>query len=333
MTQHHVAVIDDFKQRSIQTIIDTIPKDWTLSVTPSGSESDVSATIKQADVIFLMGKGVTAEMVNAAPRLRFIQKLGAGVDNIDVRACSERCVTVARLAGGNAVPVAEHTLLMTLATLRRLAQLDRNTRNGLWVREQARTVSRQLSGKTVGIIGFGAIGRAYARLLRGFEVKVKYFDIVRAPADLCEAVNASYAEVDEVLATSDVISVHTPLTELTRHMFGQREFALMKPEAVFINCARGGIVDEDALIEALSSGAIHGAGIDVFGQEPPDLSIRFFELDNCVVTPHTAGGTVDNFEHVVRRAVDNVHRLDRGEPLPEADLVKPKQPVLADNKA
>ena len=324
MTIHHVAVIDDFKEKSIQTIADCIPRDWQLHVSPSGSAEDVAATITNADVIFLMGKGVTSAMVNAAPRLRFIQKLGAGVDNIDVQACSTRGVTVAKLAGGNAVPVAEHTLLMTLAALRRISQLDRDTRNGLWVREQARTVSRQLSRKTVGIVGFGAIGRAYAQVLRGFDVKVKYFDLVKAPAEVCEALNATYADFDEVLSSSDVISVHTPLTDLTRHMFGKREFALMKPEAVFINCARGGIVDEDALIEALTNGSIHGAGIDVFGQEPPESSIRFFELDNCVVTPHTAGGTVDNFEYVVRRAIKNVHRLDRGEPLPAADLVKPR---------
>ena len=325
MTAHHIAVIDDFQEKSIQTIADCIPGDWKLHVSPSGSPEDVTATIADADVIFLMGKGVTESMVNASPKLRFIQKLGAGVDNIDVQACSARGVTVAKLAGGNAVPVAEHTLLMTLATLRRLAQLDRDTRKGLWVREQARTVSRQLTRKTVGIVGFGAIGRAYAQVLQGFDVKVKYFDIVKAPANVCETLNATYTDFDELLSTSDVISVHTPLTALTRHLFGKREFAMMKPEAVFINCARGGIVDEDALIHALVNGLIHGAGIDVFGQEPPDASIQFFELDNCVVTPHTAGGTVDNFEYVVRRAVENVHRLDRGEPLPAADLIKSKQ--------
>lgn len=325
MTAHHVAVIDDFQEKSIQTIADNLPQDWQLSVSPSGSPEDVLATIGKADVIFLMGRRVTEAMIHAAPKLRFIQKLGAGVDNIDVAACSARGITVAKLAGGNAVPVAEHTLLMTLATLRRLSQLDRDTRKGLWVREQARTVSRQLSGKTVGIVGFGAIGRAYARVLRGFDVTVKYFDIVKAPADVCAALNATYAAFDELLGSCDIISVHTPLTDLTRHMFGKREFGLMKSNAVFINCARGGIVDEDALIEALSTGAIHGAGIDVFGQEPPDPSIRFFELDNCVVTPHTAGGTVDNFEHVVQMAVENVQRLDRGEPLPEADLVEPAE--------
>lgn len=321
MTAHVVAVIDDFQPKSLDTIAQCLPKDWSLKVTASNAASDVQAAMAQADIIFLMGKAVTASMVQASRKLRFIQKLGAGVDNIDLLACKAQGVAVAKLHGGNAVPVAEHTLLMTLATLRRLPQLDRDTRNGLWVREQARTVSRQLSGKTVGIVGFGAIGRAYARLLRGFDTKVIYFDIVQAPPALCRELNATYTDFDTLLGSSDIISVHTPLTDATRHRFGAREFALMKPTAVFINCARGGIVDETALLDVLERQAIHGAGIDVFAQEPTPVSTAFFALDNCVVTPHTAGGTVDNFESVVKRAIDNVQRLDQGQALPEGDRV------------
>jgi D-3-phosphoglycerate dehydrogenase / 2-oxoglutarate reductase len=321
MTAHVVAVIDDFQKKSLDTISTCLPEGWTLMITTSNSAKDVQTAMADADVIFLMGKAVTAPMVQASHKLRFIQKLGAGVDNIDLQACQAQGVAVAKLHGGNAVPVAEHTLLMTLATLRRLPQLDRDTRNGLWVREQARTLSRQLSGKTVGIVGFGAIGRAYARLLRGFDAKVNYFDIVHAPPALCRELNATYTDFDTLLSSSDIISVHTPLTEATRHRFGAREFALMKPSAVFINCARGGIVDEAALLEALKRNAIHGAGIDVFAQEPTPVSTAFFTLDNCVVTPHTAGGTVDNFEYVVRRAIANVQRLDQGQALPEGDRV------------
>uniref|UniRef100_UPI0040472E89 2-hydroxyacid dehydrogenase n=1 Tax=Orrella sp. TaxID=1921583 RepID=UPI0040472E89 len=321
MAAHVVAVIDDFQQKSLDTIAQCLPKDWVLRITASNSAGDVQSAMAQADIIFLMGKAVTAPMVQASQKLRFIQKLGAGVDNIDLQACKSQGVVVAKLHGGNAVPVAEHTLLMTLATLRRLPQLDRDTRAGLWVRERARTVSRQLSGKTVGIVGFGAIGRAYARLLRGFDAKVNYFDIVEAPPSLCRELNATHMDFDALLSTADIVSVHTPLTEATRHRFGAREFALMKPSAVFINCARGGIVDEVALLEALKRNVIHGAGIDVFAQEPTPQSTAFFTLDNCVVTPHTAGGTVDNFEHVVKRAIDNVQRLDQGQALPEGDRV------------
>jgi len=321
MAAHVVAVIDDFQQKSLDTIAQCLPKDWTLRVTASNSAGDMQTAMAEADIIFLMGKAVTAPMVQASRKLRFIQKLGAGVDNIDLQACKTQGVAVAKLHGGNAVPVAEHTLLMTLATLRRLPQLDRDTRTGLWVRERARTVSRQLSGKTVGIVGFGAIGRAYARLLRGFDAKVNYFDIVQAPPALCRELNATFTDFDALLSTSDIISVHTPLTDATRHRFGACEFALMKPTAVFINCARGGIVDEAALLEALKRDTIHGAGIDVFAQEPTPQSTEFFTLDNCVLTPHTAGGTVDNFEHVVKRAIDNVQRLDQGQALPEGDRV------------
>jgi D-3-phosphoglycerate dehydrogenase len=321
MAAHVVAVIDDFQQKSLDTIAQCLPKDWTLKVAASNSAGDMQTAMAEADIIFLMGQAMTAHMVQASRKLRFIQKLGAGVDNIDLQACKAQGVAVAKLHGGNAVPVAEHTLLMTLATLRRLPQLDRDTRAGLWVREQARTVSRQLSGKTVGIVGFGAIGRAYARLLRGFDAKVNYFDTVQAPPALCRELNATFTDFDALLSTSDILSVHTPLTDATRHRFGAREFALMKPTAVFINCARGGIVDEAALLEALKRNSIHGAGIDVFAKEPTTQSTEFFTLDNCVLTPHTAGGTVDNFEQVVKRAIDNVQRLDQGQALPEGDWV------------
>ena len=318
---HTVAVIDEFHANSLQTIKDGLPADWTLRITDSQSQSDIENAVSEADILFVMGRGVSADLMSKAPGLKFIQKLGAGVDNIDAAACQQRGIVLAKLQGGNAVPVAEHTLLMTLATLRRLPALDRQTRDGQWVREQARTVSRQLSGKTVGIIGFGAIGKAYAQLLLGFKAEVLYFDLVQADVQTCQQLNARFVDMDTLLKTADVVSLHVPLTDLTRHMIGQRELGLMKPSAILVNCARGGVLDEQALYESLQRGAIHGAGIDVFGVEPTRKDHPLFTLENCVVTPHTAGGTVDNFENVVRKAVQNVQRLDNNEPFAPGDRV------------
>lgn len=321
MTTHTVAVIDDFHPNSMQTIKNGLPSDWRIEIANAHDPADVKRVLGQADVLFIMGKGMSAAMLEQAPRLKFIQKLGAGVDNIDAQACQARGIVLAKLQGGNAVPVAEHTLLMTLATLRRLPQLDRETRRGEWVRERARTVSRQLSEKTVGIVGFGAIGKAYAQLLTGFGAKVIYYDLVQAPDEVCARLNATFVELDTLLATADIISLHVPLTELTRHMIAARELGLMQKHAVLINCARGGVVDEAALTEALEQQTIHGAGIDVFHNEPTHASNPLFALDNCVVTPHTAGGTVDNFENVVRKAVENVKRLDQGQAFEPGDRV------------
>lgn len=318
---HTIAIIDAFHAGSLDTIKRCLPSDWKLQIASSTSFSDAVKVMADADVLFVMGSAVPATLIDQAPRLKFIQKLGAGVDNIDAATCKARSIVLAKLQGGNAVPVAEHTLLMTLATLRRLPQLDRETRDGQWVRERARTVSRQLSNKTVGIVGFGAIGKAYAQLLLGFNVRVLYHDLVIAPDDVCQRLNATAVNLDTLLAESDIVSLHVPLTDLTRHLIGAREIALMKPESILINCARGGVVDETALVSALSSGAIHGAGIDVFQDEPTHADNPLFKLDNCVITPHTAGGTVDNFENVVRKAIENVRRLDRGEQIPAGDRV------------
>ena len=318
---HTVAIIDAFHPGSLDTIKRCLPADWQLQIAASTSASDAAKVMSNADVLFVMGSGVSADLIEQAPKLKFIQKLGAGVDNIDAKACQARGIVLAKLQGGNAVPVAEHTLLMTLATLRRLPQLDRETRDGQWVRERARTVSRQLSNKTVGIVGFGAIGKAYAQILLGFQVRVLYHDVVTAPVDVCQRLNATAVNLETLLSESDIVSLHVPLTDLTRHMIGAKELARMKHESVLINCARGGVVDEAALYNSLASGAIHGAGIDVFQEEPTHADNPLFKLSNCVVTPHTAGGTVDNFENVVRKAIDNVYRLDRGEEIPSGDRI------------
>ena len=320
MKTHTVAVVDKFHQPSLDTIARCLPKEWKLKISNSTDLADMQSVIHDADVLFVMGVKIDDQFIKAAPKLRFIQKLGAGVDHIDLLTCQDHGITVARLGGGNAVPVAEHTLLLTLAALRHLPKLDLETRAGEWVRERARTVSRQLSQKIVGIIGFGAIGKAYAQLLKGFDVRVQYFDIVKANAATCGFLNASYVEFEDLLRSSDVISLHVPLNAETRHMIGKSELKLMRKEAVLINCARGGIVDESALIEALQSESIHAAGLDVFSTEPPGINSPLFKLKNIVVSPHTAGGTVDNFEKIVLRAIENVCTLDSGLSLPANDI-------------
>jgi D-3-phosphoglycerate dehydrogenase / 2-oxoglutarate reductase len=210
--------------------------------------------------------------------------------------------------------------LLILASLRRLPMIDRRTRGGEWLKEESRGVNRQLHGKRVGLIGLGAIGKELAKLLKGFEVEIVYYDPAIAPAEVEQKLGVRALPLDELLATSDIVSLHLPLLPETANLISKERIDRMKPGAVLINCARGGLVDEAALTAALTEGRLFAAGIDAFAKEPP-IGSPLLTLDQTVVTPHFAGATIDNFSSVIERAVRNAHQyLDSGT-LPEADVV------------
>lgn len=327
MTALTVGIIDPFHPKTIEAIAAVLPQDWQLSVTTGPSPEARAEALGNAEVLFVMATPVPAALLAAAPRLRFIQKLGAGVDRIDLDVCEERGIGVARLQAGNSIPVAEHTLLLMLAACRRLPLLDRQTRAGQWDKEAARGVNRQIHGMTVGLVGFGAIGRAVARLLLNFGATVLYYDPMRAPAAVEQELKATWRPLDELLAASDLVSLHLPLMQETAGLLDARRLAAMKRGAILVNCARGGLVDEAALHRALVEGHLFTAGLDAFSQEPP-VGSPLLELEQTVVTPHTAGGTVDNFRSVAERAVRNTRAFLAGEDLPADDVViEARRPV------
>jgi phosphoglycerate dehydrogenase-like enzyme len=322
MAQLEVAILDSFHPRIVETIRGAAPEGWRLRFARGRGPAEQAEAIAPAEVCLAMAAPMPAELLARAPRLRFIQKLGAGIDRIDTGLCARRGIAVARLHAGNAVPVAEHTLMLMLAAYRRLPLLDRRTREGHWDKEACRGANRQIHGKTVGIVGFGAIGRALAGLLGGFGCGIVYYDPQRAPAELEDALRARPLPLDELIATADIVSLHLPLTKETAGLIDARRIALMKPDALLVNCARGGLLDEPALARALAEGRLLGAALDAFATEPP-VGSPLLELDNVVVTPHCAGATLDNFASVIARAIDNTQRFLGGQPLPPADLVVP----------
>jgi phosphoglycerate dehydrogenase-like enzyme len=314
-----VAVLDMFHPQIKAAIKAAVPPDWTVRFVDENSFAARAALVRDADIVFVMAAQVPKEMLAEARRLRFIQKLGAGVDRIDLDFCREHGIGVARLHAGNSIPVAEHTILLMLATYRQLPQIDRRTRAGTWSKEDARGTHRSLQYKTVGLVGFGAIGKEVAKRLRGFDVNVLYYDPMRATADVEQSLGVTFADLDALVREADIISLHLPLMSQTANIMGAQRIAAMKPGAVLINCARGGLVDEAALAEALKAGRLFGAGIDAFSQEPPGDS-PLLGLDNTVVTSHLAGATFDNFATVVARSVENTKAVLRGEPLPISDV-------------
>ena len=294
------------------------------SRTPEGWESAVISAsngtyrnedlveVEDADVLVVGLEPVDESLLSRASRLRLIQRLGRGYNNIDLEAASRRDIPVCGMPDFNAASVAEHTMMLTLALLRRLFDSTLLMKAGRWpVAEVVAQGLFDLQGKVVGIVGYGAIGAAVARRMRAFDARVCV-----AESD-SEKVDQAFETValDELLRRSDVLTLHVPLTAETRGLIGRQELSLMRRTAVLVNTARGALVDEHALAEALTGGSLAGAGIDVFSEEPLDTGHPLRRCPNVLLTPHTAGQTREAMDRMVSLMLDNLDRLDRGEPL------------------
>ena len=243
-----------------------------------------------------------AQVMAAAPRLRAIAKYGVGVDNIDLEAARARGIKVSRTVGANAEAVADYAMTLMLAVARRAAAIDARCRRGDW----KKITARDISGGTLGLLGLGAIGRLVARRAQGFGMTVMAYDPFW-DEDYARANGIVKASPEEICAQADVISLHLPLTEETRGTIGAPELAQMKPDAILVNTARGGLIDENALLDALAAGRIYGAGVDAFAQEPPE-DPRWFTLENVVLGSHCAASTDGAARNMGRMATENLIR-------------------------
>lgn len=274
-----------------------------------------------SDFLLVAAETIDADLLQSAPKLKLIHKWGIGVDAIDLEAAKKTGIGIAITAGGNAHAVAEHTILLMLATLRRLPLVDHAMREGRWLFKEMRVQCQQVLGKTIGIVGAGNIGRAVARRLQGFEANVVYYDPVRVAPDLEKAWGLTFMPMDRLLAESHIVTLHCPGGAENHHLFNAETFSRMRHGAVLINAARGEIVDEQALVAALKSGQLMGAGLDVYEEEPPGGNHPLLAFDNVVLTPHTAASVFDNVGPTARHAFTNMLRAIKGEPIPQADLV------------
>ena len=242
-----------------------------------------------------------ADVIAAAPHLRAIAKYGVGVDNIDLEAAKARGIKVSRTVGANAAAVADYALALMLALSRKLLPIDRRCRSGDW----SKITTSDVTGATLGLIGLGAIGKMVARRAQGFDMKVLAYDVIWDEA-YAAANGIGFAQPERILRVADFISLHLPLLPSTENFIGERELALMKPSAILINTARGGLVDEAALLKALKDGAIGGAGLDAFREEPP--SPEWFTLENVVLGAHCAASTKGASLMMGRMATENLIR-------------------------
>ena len=252
---------------------------------------------------------VTREIIEAAPQLKIIARAGVGLDNIDIKAADDNGVIVSAALGINATAVGEETLAMALALSRKMIELDSSTRAGEWNRK----AGSEISGKTWGLLGFGATARATAELLKGFKVKVLAYDPFAKPTnEYLASINATMASINDVVAQSDVISVHLPSTPETKEIINAQLLSTMKKSALLINVGRGEVINEADLESALKNGVIAGAGLDVRAQEPPQDK-RFTDLANVVLAPHIAGITHESQAAINRVLVSEIRAALTGE--------------------
>ena len=272
--------------------------------------------VRDADFVMLFPGKISDRVLQAAHKCKLIQLLSAGYDEMNLPLAEDLGIAVANNGGANRVAVAEHTIMLMLATHRRMMWYANNVKAGRWKKEQDRKIDVfELESKTLGIIGMGNIGRQVARRAAAFDLELQYYDKYHplTPVEE-ETMGIKAVPMDTLLETSDIVSTHVPLTRETYGMIGKRELELMKPTGVVINTSRGGVIDETALAEALISGTISAAGLDVMEHEPPDPNDPLLQIENLIITPHTAGPTLESIPKRAANAFENIQHVWSGQP-------------------
>ena len=286
-----------------------------------GTEAEPLRGIEAADGVIAGGLLYTAETMDKAPNLKVIARTGIGVDTVDIAAATARGVAVVNTPDAPSVPTAEQTFMLLLAVAKHLKQSELRLRGG--ERDfHARHHALELAHKTLGLAGFGRIARLVAKMAQGFAMRVVTFDPY-VPAEVAQQMGVERAlSFDELLARADVLSLHTPLLPETRQIMNAATFARMKRGSIFINAGRGGLVDEAALLDAVKSGHLFGAGLDVTDPEPAELDNPLLHLENIVVTPHVASATPEGKTRMFVGALQQVVQVLKGERPPH--LVNPE---------
>ena len=269
--------------------------------------------LKDADVFIVTTFQVTKEVIDAAPNLKLIQRTGIGVDMVDVAYAKEKGIPISVCRGFNSVSVAELALADMLALYRRIVKMDQTTKNGEWHTWTHRHESYELIGKTVGIVGAGAIGRKVAKRVQAFEADVIYYDVYRLPEETEKELGLTYRPLEELIREADIITLHLPLLPSTHGMIGEKQLKKMKKTAILVNTARDLLVDLDALADALLAGEITGAAVDVLDPLTEDSPLYRAKDTNLILTPHIGAATYDNYDRVYRFCAKNLLHLQNGE--------------------
>ena len=287
-------------------------------ITDVSDRDRVYKELEDADIVigdFTFNIPIDKDMIEHMKKVKLIQQPSTGYDHIDIEAAKNAGIPVANIGGANSISVAEHTIGMALALLKRMFQSHLKTQQGIWAQQEFFDLGVfELYGKTWGIIGMGRIGREVAKRVKAFGTKVIYYDKFRLPEEQEKQLGVEFRPLNRLLAEADIVSIHVPLTPETEKMIGEKELRRMKGNAILINPARGEIVDEEALAKAIKNKWIFGAGVDVYSEEPPkpDHPLLQLEGENVITTPHLAGATNEARERIIATTVTNVLRVLMG---------------------
>lgn len=308
-----ILLTNHYEGKPAEIIKSAVPDGFELEMLESVSQQELEGKVKEADYLLVSGRlKINRTVLENATNIKMIQRTGVGLDSIDLEYIRNHDIPFYVNKGVNAQSVAEHTILLMLASLRNLVEINENTKRGIWKKQAQGVCTHELCGKTVGLIGMGAIGRKVAGMLKAFGAEVLYNDVSKMKQEDENALGIKFSTREEIIEKSDIISLHCPLTDDTRHMINDRAVNKMKNGVILINTARGGLIDEAALINGIKNGKIAGAGIDVYEKEPVDNS-EVLNLQNVITTPHIGGVTYDSFYQMMYQAMRNIEMFDKGQ--------------------
>lgn len=310
-----------FVTRHLPTNLEPLHQVATVEVWPE-RQPPPSAVLREKvteldGLLCLLTDAIDPALIASAPSLKVISQMAVGYDNIDIAAATARRIPVGHTPGVLTDATADLTWALLMAAARRVVEGDRFTRSGQWQTwEPDLLLGPNISGATLGIVGFGRIGQAVARRAKGFEMRILYTSRHRANLDLEQVLGVEFVPFDLLLQSSDFVTIHTPLSPETHHLFSQPQFAQMQRAAILINTARGPIVDPDALYQALSSGQIAGAALDVTEPEPIPMDSPLLRLNNLIITPHIGSASLQTRKKMADMAIENLIAGLRGDRLP-----------------
>lgn len=291
------------------------PKEFSVKTLDEATEEQLIKEAVDADYFLVSGRlPINKTVLDHAPHLKMIQRTGVGTEMLDLEEIKQRGIPVYVNAGVNAQSVAEHTLTLILACLKRLPQINHQTHQGIWKKQQTGVTTRELKGKTVALVGMGNIGRLVAQMLQAFGVKVVYTDVVRQTNETEQRLGLSYYEsFERMLPVADILSFHCPLTTENTEILNGRTLAMMKDGSIVVNTARGKLINPQDLYDSLISGHLSAAALDTHFEEPIKEGYLLSELENVILTPHIGGLSYEAFQSMMVGAMKNIETFDKGQ--------------------
>ena len=334
MAKKEILVLSPLPKAAIEAFLSTRVtgnelEDINVFTYEGSSKAELIEAVSDAHIIigdYTNNIAMDAEVIRSAKQCILIQQPSTGFQHIDVDEAAKNGIPVANIAGANTLAVAEHTIMLILGCLKKLTLSHDKMKRGEWAQDEMEIHGVfELFGKTLGIIGIGLIGKEVAKRAKPFGPQMIYYDVNRLPKEEENELGVTYRPLDALIAESDIITIHTPLTPQTENMIGANRITAMKTSAIIINASRGAIVDEEALARALKEGRIRGAGLDVYSQEPISPDNPILDAPNTILTPHIAGATNESRIRIINMTIDNVLSVLTGkEPINIVNGVKPK---------